>query len=358
MNTKLVGLRRFLFNLSSFLMRNFVFIFLGVVLMGLVILTFKAKGFLQEIGLNKLSPLAFFKSPESVLENTNGRTNFMILGIRGKGADSPDLTDTMLIISYSYKDKTSTLISVPRDLWVNSLKTKINSVYHYGQIKDSSGGGIQLTQSAVLETLGLPIHYTAVVDFSLFQKAIDLIGGTDVSVERSFTDTKFPIEGRETTLPIESRYETLSFSAGLQHMDGATALKFVRSRQAEGEEGTDIARDKRQQLVLSALKQKIVSPKFLLNRKNVISLYKLIMENTDTNVDERTYPSLVRVAINSYGKSTKKIILSYEPDESGVAILESPPISKIYQNLWVLIARDNNWKALEQYIQNKLEGKQ
>lgn len=354
MKTKLIRLRRFLFNLSSFLVRNIGFILLGIFLIGLIILTFKAKSFLQEAGLNKLSPLAFFKSPQSILENTSGRTNFMILGIRGKGADSPDLTDTMLIVSYSHKDNTSALISVPRDLWVNSLKTKINSVYHFGRIKDPNGGGIKLTQSAVLETLGLPIHYTAVVDFSLFQQAIDLVGGVDVNVERSFIDTKFPVEGKENVLPVESRYETISFEKGIRHMDGATALKFVRSRQAEGEEGTDIARDRRQQLVISALKQKVINPKFLLNRKSLISLYKLIMDNTDTNIDERIYPSLVRLALDSYGKPTKEIILSYEPDETGVAILENPPISKTYQNLWVLIARDNNWKALQQYIQNKL----
>ncbi|MBI1871792.1 LCP family protein [Candidatus Collierbacteria bacterium] len=354
MNTKLIRTRRFLFNLGSFLFRNIGFILLGILLMGLIILTLKAKSLLQEAGLSALSPLAFFKPPESILENTSGRTNFMILGIRGKGADSPDLTDTMLIVSYSHKDKTSALISVPRDLWVNSLKTKINSVYHYGQIKDPNRGGIKLTQSAILETLGLPIHYTAVVDFSLFQQAISLVGGVDVSVERSFTDTKFPIEGRENALPVESRYETISFEKGVVHMDGKTALKFVRSRQAEGEEGTDIARDRRQQLVISALKQKIVNPKFLLNRKSLISLYKLIMDNTDTNIDKKIYPSLVRLAFDSYGKPTKEIILSYEPDETGVAILENPPTSKTYQNLWVLIARDNNWKALQQYIQNKL----
>jgi len=321
------------------------------------------------LGLN-LVLLSFFlfhkpKAPEpvvtevaktivpAIIENSEN-LNVLLLGYGGAGHSGGYLTDTIMLAHVNFEKKVLGLIFIPRDLWVESLKTKINAVYHYGQIKDPNGGGIKLVQSAVLETMGLPIHYTAVVNFNLFQKVIDLIGGVDIVVERSFTDSKFPIEGKEDIFPIKDRYETVSFEKGLTHMDGDSALKFVRSRQAEGEEGTDIARDRRQQLVLSAIKQKVVNPKFLLNRKNIASLYQLVMENTDTNISETVYPSLVRLAFDSRSQPTKEIVLSYEPDETGVAILENPPVSPAYMNLWVLIARDNNWKALAQYIQNKL----
>jgi hypothetical protein len=49
--------------------------------------------------------------------------------------------------------------------------------------------------------------------------------------------------------------------------------------------------------------------------------------------------------------------LSYTPDEQGVAILENPPVSSTYLNQWVLIAKDNNWPALAQYLSNKLNAK-
>lgn len=355
MKTKIIRLRRSLYALASFLFRHLLLLGLIVVFGLLILLGAKTKSFLAEAGLGNVSLLTFFKNPQTVLASTNSRTNFLILGIRGEGSDSPDLTDTMLVISYSHSDQQTTLISIPRDLWVSSLKTKINSVYHYGQFREPNGGGILLAQSAVLETLGLPIHYTAVIDFSLFQKAVDQVGGIDVDVVAGFTDPEFPIPGRESALPVSSRYETITFSSGLQHMTGESALKFVRSRHAQGDEGTDIARDRRQQQVITALLQKLKSPAFFLSRRNLTSFYSLIRENLDTNLDERLYPALVRIGVDSYRHSPKRIILSYEPDESGVAILENPtPVSPLYLNQWVLIARDNNWPALASYIKNKL----
>ncbi len=357
MNSRIIRLRRALFGLVSFLLHHLIFIFVSLIIYGLIFLGIKTQVALSQAGLGRLDLFTFLKSPDKVLESTDDRTNFLILGIRGEGTDSPDLTDTMLVVSYSHKDKRVSLISTPRDIWVNSLKTKINSTYHYGQFKDSNGGGIKLTQSAILETLGLPIHYTAVINFTIFREAIDLIGGIDVNVANSFTDKLFPIEGMENALPVGARYETITFKAGPNHMDGTTALKFVRSRQAEGDEGTDIARDNRQQLVITALKQKLLSPTFLLNRNKLISFYKILKGHLDTNIDEKVYPSLVRIALDSYHNHTRKITLSYTPDKNGVTILENPPISSTYLNQWVLIAKDKNWPALQQYLKNKLEEK-
>ncbi len=355
MNTKLIRLRRLLYSAAAFFLRHLLF-FIFLLLAGLLLLiSLKTKNLLAQAGLGKVDPLTFFRSPNQTLENTNHRTNFLILGVRGEGDDSPDLTDTMLVISYSHLDKKASLISIPRDLWVNSLKTKINSVYHYGRFRDPRGGGIQLAQSSVLETLGLPIHYTAVVDFSLFRQAIDLVGGIDVDVAVGFTDNQFPIKGKENALPVSSRYETITFTSGRQHMDGQTALKFVRSRHAPGDEGTDIARDRRQQQVVAALIQKIKSPSFLLSGKNLTAFYRLINEHLETNLSPGLYPSLARLASDSYRHAPEKIALSYLPDETGVAILENPPVSPLYQNQWVLIARDNNWPALAQYLNNKLK---
>ena len=358
MNTRLIRLRRSLFGFVSLFLSHLFLIFIVLLLIAGLYLGTKTKSLLAQFGLSNLSLVSFIKSPAKTLATTDGRTNFLIMGIRGQGADSPDLTDTMLVVSYSHKDKTATLISIPRDLWVNSLKTKINSVYHYGQFKDSKGGGIKLTQSAISETLGLPIHYSAVVDFSFFKKAIDLVGGIDINVTTAFTDTQFPVPGMEKALPIASRFETISFSAGWQHLDGDLALKFVRSRHAEGEEGTDIARDRRQQQVIAALKQKLSTPKFFMSRDNLAKLYTLIQENTDTNITEKLYPSLLRLAVDTMRQPIREVVISYLPDEAGFAILDNPPVSTIYLNQWVLVARDNNWMALAQYIQNKLSGAQ
>src|SRR4030042_739908 len=204
----------------------------------------------------------FIFTPRGVVEEIDGRTNILILGKGGEGHEAPDLTDTMLFLSLNYKDKKTTIISLPRDIWLPELRTKLNSVYYWGNKKEDRGG-IILAKASVEEILGQPVHYAVVLDFSGFKEIIDILGGVEVDVETSFTDAKYPISGRENDLcnndpEYKCRYETLRFTLGRQLMDGETALKFARSRNAEGDEGTDFARQKRQQKIIKAIEEKIL----------------------------------------------------------------------------------------------------
>jgi len=300
--------------------------------------------------------LNFIGKPVEKLNSTNDVTNFLLLGIRGEGADSPNLSDTVLVLSYDHSRNSAATLGIPRDLWVPSIKAKINTAYHYGE-EASPGAGINLAQASILETTGLPIHYTAVIDFSLFKGVIDLIGGVDVENDETFTDTQFPIPGRENTFPVSSRYETIFFPEGLIHMDGETALKFVRSRYSEGEQGTDFARSKRQQLVISAIRQKVITPEFLLDQKKVGELLDLVNSKLITNMEPKLYPTMAKLALDLKGQPIKSIGISNIPDENGIAVLFNPPVRE-YSGQWVLIPKDNNWNALKQYIKNRLKGTQ
>ena len=162
------------------------------------------------------------------------------------------------------------MISVPRDIWSDSLKDKVNSAYHYGEEK-KKGGGLTLSKAIVSDVVGLPIQYALVLDFSGFEKVINLVDGVEVNVPKSFTDPDYPIPGKENDEcnndpEYRCRYEALHFDAGVQVMDGARALKYVRSRHAEGDEGSDFARGKRQQEVILALKTKLMSKDIYLNQ--------------------------------------------------------------------------------------------
>jgi LCP family protein required for cell wall assembly len=210
--------------------------------------------------------------------------------------------------------------------------------------------------SAIQETLGLPVHYVVVIDFNLFIQTIDSLEGVEVNVENSFIDYKFPISGKENVFPIKDRYETLKFNKGKQIMDGATALKFVRSRNAQGDEGTDFARANRQQLVLEAIRNKLISSGILFDSDKVSSLINALSQNVISNIDPKLYPVLIKLAFSARSQPIKHISLS-SPDSTNISILENPPRSN-YAGQWVLIARDNNWPALHQYIENKLKGVQ
>ncbi|MBU1071271.1 LCP family protein [Patescibacteria group bacterium] len=325
-----------------------------IFLVGLLVLSLvKINLFFKKLNIVPRHVIALFQDPVDHLSNSNGRTNFLLLGIKGENeTDVADLADTIILASYQHSTKQTTIISIPRDLWIDSLKTKINAVYHYGEQRNPPVG-LNLIQASIQETLGLPVHYTVVVNFNSFIEVIDLLGGVEVNVETSFTDSLFPIPGKENDYPIESRYETVSFEQGLRTMDGQTALKFVRSRHAGGDEGTDFARNKRQQLVIKALRQKLLSANVIFNESTRSQLFGIMQKNLVTNLKLDDYPSMIKLLITSRSQPFGSIGLLTESNDGEIAILENPP-KYLYQNQWVLIAKDGNWPALKQYIQNSL----
>jgi polyisoprenyl-teichoic acid--peptidoglycan teichoic acid transferase len=353
MKLKNIRLARVKVGFLHFLQSNLKVITL-ILLLGLFLLGFfKVKLLLDRLNFTPQKVTGLFQDPINHLQHSDQRTNFLLLGTKGENqADVDDLADTIILASFHHLSKQTTIISVPRDLWVASLKTKINAVYHYGQQRDPPVG-TDLVKGAIQETLGLPVHYIAVINFNSFTEAIDVLDGVEVDVQHSFTDSLFPIPGKENVYPIEDRYQTVSFEKGLQVMNGETALKFVRSRHAEGEEGTDFARSKRQQLVLSALRSKLTSTNLLFNKGTRTKLINIVQENLATNLVSDDYPSLINLVINSKDKPFSTLSLSTNTTDDNIAILENPP-RYLYQNQWVLIAKDNNWKALKQYVQNNL----
>lgn len=72
----------------------------------------------------------------SSLSSQNNRTNFLILGISGGSHEGSNLTDTMMFISTDKTTADTVMLSIPRDIWLDSLKAKINSAYYYGEEKN------------------------------------------------------------------------------------------------------------------------------------------------------------------------------------------------------------------------------
>jgi len=270
------------------------------------------------------------------------QVNFLILGIAGGNHEGKDLTDTIMFASLDPYKKQLVLISLPRDIWLEKWRAKLNSIYHYK--------GLEETKKTIEEILGQKIDYGIIIDFEIFQKIIDALGGITVDVERSFDDYKYPIPGKENNScegdPLyRCRYEHLHFEAGKQFMDGQTALKFVRSRNAQGEEGTDFARAARQQKVILAIKDKILSREFLLSPKKAIQLFKLISLNIQTDIPKEKYWQIAKMGIKI--KNIKTVTLNEN-------YLINPPISKKYDNQWVLIPKSGNWLEVQEYIKKFL----
>ncbi|MFH2019450.1 MAG: LCP family protein [bacterium] len=284
--------------------------------------------------------------PAASLKSTNGRTNLVFLGMGGEGHEGGDLTDSMIFVSLDHATQTITLIPLPRDIWVDTMKAKLNTAYHYGNEK-REGGGRDLAKSAVSEIIGQPVHYALALDFQGFIKAIDAVGGIDVEVERSFDDYKYPVPGKETAIPESDRYEHLHFEAGMTHMDGTTALKFARSRYAEGEEGTDFAREARQQKIILAFKSKLLETKTFLNLDTLNNVFSSFKTSIDTDIPESDYGSFLKffLSFERAGQPLKSISLE--------EYFLSPKNKSPYQGQWVLIPQIG-WQDIYDYVEKSL----
>jgi polyisoprenyl-teichoic acid--peptidoglycan teichoic acid transferase len=284
-------------------------------------------------------------SPVDILKNSDGITNVLLLGIGGEGHEGGDLTDSILLASFNLKNNKVTLIAIPRDVWVDSMKAKINTAYHYGNER-REGGGRDLAKSAVAETLGIPVHYALVLDFQGFVKAIDAVGGIDVEVVNAFDDYKYPIPGKETAEPESDRYEHIHFDKGMTHMDGATALKFARSRHALGDEGTDFARAARQEKIILAFRNKIVSTDTLFSSETINKLKDSVSSSIDTDIEGAEQASFPKVILGLGGKDNINNIALTD-------YLQNPKNLKPYAGQWVLIPSPS-LEELQTYVKTKL----
>lgn len=263
------------------------------------------------------------QNPQDNLRNIDGRTNVVFLGIGGKEHVGGDLTDSIILFSYAHSTQQLSLIPIPRDIWVPSLQAKINTAFHYG--------GIPLMESAIGEITGLVVNYTVVLDFQGFENMIDAIGGIDVTVKQTFDDYLYPIPGNETVEPESSRYEHLHFEEGPAHFNGATALKFARSRHAEGDEGTDFARSKRQEQVILAFKDKLFSSQTLLKLSTLQNLVANVQDSLITNINSVETGAFIRLFLD-YPKNNSA------PKSIDLTSLYLNPTNKLtYAGQWVLV---------------------
>lgn len=346
------------------------------------------------VGMIKLFKLErfFFKGPQTViqlitdsgLKSDNDRINILLLGTGGQGHDGPDLTDTIMLASIDKDGDDTVLISIPRDLWAPSLEAKINHAYAYGQEKD--GKGRQLAQDTVRRLFDLPIHYTVRVDFDGFIKAIDIVGGLDLTVDNSFVDERYPIPGKENELcgltietqeidgiktevvkdatgsaiplytipdqnnPFTCRYETLEFKKGPTNMDGQTALKFVRSRHGTNGEGSDFSRSARQQKVILSFREKVFSLETFFDPKLIIDLIATFDTSIDTDVGSDEIPLFIKLSQKIDHTKIRTVVLDSDREVS--ILVPGDPAN--YKGQFVLEPKNGTWTDLAEYVQGEI----
>ncbi len=332
---------------------------LVVVLFGLKLLITPVVGVLADVLKDSTASISFLIN-RGELKNDNGVTNVLMIGVDQRATGGPTLTDTIMLISFRQSDQKVSMISFPRDLWVkvpafNDLYeqyTKINAVYSLGEEFDYPTGGIGLLSQVIADHVGVPIHYYAKVNFEGFRRSIDAVGGIDVYVENAFVDYKYPREGYENA-PWSARWEVVSVEQGWQHMDGETALKYSRSRHAFGPEGSDFARAKRQQKVIMALKDRILSGQTLLDFNRVKELYLTLVSEVETDITLTELPLFYELVNDIEDFSVvDSYVLSNGNDEAGLLYV---PDANQFGGAFVLLPRDG-WESVQDFVRQVFYG--
>jgi LCP family protein required for cell wall assembly len=180
------------------------------------------------------------------------RVTIIMLGMDNRPDEPVARTDSIIVITLNPKSGAAGMLSLPRDMLVHASlldrDVKINTLHVLGEINKYPGGGPMLLSQTVSELLGYPIDYYVRVNFDGFRQIIDLIGGIDIDVAKEIVDDKYPDNNYG--------YDPLYIPAGRQHMDGALALKYARTRLSDN----DYERAARQQQVILAVKDKIMQP--------------------------------------------------------------------------------------------------
>ena len=205
------------------------------------------------------------KPAEIELPTLENLTYVLIMGVDER-EDDFGRSDTIMVAQLDSTNDRLALLSIPRDtrVLIRGGYDKINAAYAYG--------GISLAKQTVEDFLDLEIDHYVIFNTSGLIKMLDAMGGIDIDVEkRMFYEDPWDDNGG---LYIDLR-------PGLQHMDGKTAMTYVRFRDWEG----DIGRVRRQQKFMHAVMEKIQSPQIVPRIPSLVAeVYRAV--RTDLSVRE------------------------------------------------------------------------
>jgi LCP family protein required for cell wall assembly len=281
----------------------------------------------------------------------DGRINILLLGRGGGSHDGPDLTDTMMVASINPVNDTSTLISVPRDLWVdvpNQGAMKINAAWETGEFKyegkiapgstnpNAIAAGYNEVDQVVENVLGITINYNMIADFQAFQQVVDTLGGITINV---------PTELYDPTMAWENGNNPVLASPGWQTFTGSQALNYVRSRETT----SDFARAQRQRSMIVSIKQKAETLGVVSNPVKIAGLFSALGNNVSTDISLGDADKLYNVIKNINNSNVTSIGLAGAPNN----YITTQDLNG--QSIDVPIAGMFNYSAIQAFVRSQLQ---
>ncbi|HEX6554189.1 MAG TPA: LCP family protein [Ktedonobacteraceae bacterium] len=282
-------------------------------------------------------------STQTSYMGTGDRVNLLVMGYGGSGHDGAYLTDSMVVMSLLPQSHHTTLISVPRDLWVqippgSGQYHKINAAYEYGSnnnAKPADGGNAAAAKVSLVT--GLDVKYWLTINFQGFREFIDAIGGIDVYVPDSFT-ANYPANDDPSINP---NWIKVHFSKGMQHMNGETAIRYARARYVldNPAEGSDFARSARQQIMIKAALSKVKQ------MSTWPSLYNALNALQRTIYTNMSLADLMQFALKMDLTNAHRVGLS---NQNVLANGTAP------DGEYILKPANGNWQAIVDYVRQQL----
>ena len=240
---------------------------------------------------NSLTEKPVEKKQSEELLTAKDKATIMIMGVDERD-DDVGRSDTLMIASIDPKTNQASLLSVPRDTRVKIKGhgfDKVNAAYAYGKEK--------LSQDTVENLLGVSVDHYVIINTKSFKKIIDAVGGIDIDVpKRMHYEDPWDDDGGLI----------IDFHPGMQHMDGAKAVTYVRYRDEEG----DLGRIRRQQDFVRAFMEKLVSPSIIPKLPTVI---KEVMGSLETDLSFRQLLEFVGTLKESKNNGLKTDMVPGKP---------------------------------------------
>lgn len=257
--------------------------------------------------------------------------NVLIMGvdIRQDEGDiySRTRTDTLMVASFNPQTMKATLVSIPRDSYVELA----NSTHSQDKITHAGIEGIGCTIETVENLLDIDINYYAKFNFQALVRLVDTLGGIDVDVQYSFTEQNS-----------NDQADAIHVEKGQQILDGEQALAYARHRNTQN----DHVRNASQQQILKAILSKIASFETITKVDNLLNVMKGNM-TTNLSRDELIslaglIPKLSSLEISNSvlaGEDTQAYVPRYD-EVLWITDLDADSIEKAHQEIENIFKRN------------------
>ena len=310
----------------------------SLVLIGIYILFQILNGFYAIVSGGSFTDLIWFFAGD-LHEDRENRTNFLLLGTGGENTDGGggQLTDSILVASYNHEFNTLSMLSIPRDFWVESedgVGMRINKIYEYEKARfGDSEEALESVAEIASAIANLPIHYFAKIDFTAFTDFVDVVGGVKVVVREAIDDPFYPCDDLIEFCPFQ-------LAAGVHVLDGETALKFARSRKTT----SDFDRAARQQKIIEALRERAFEKEILTSPSKMKDIWDIFDERVETNLRFREILMLGKIADEFDKQNLATIVLNDEPTFPGGILY--PPNREDFAGAAVLLPLGDSFQRI------------